>query len=414
MRKIKMLNAFRPHATLAGLLVAGLFLLSLTMACGGSGVSIGIGASATIISPQDGSIYYQDENNPRTIALSGTARNDLDGVLTGGSLVWTSTLDGQIGTGTAVQFEAPSYGTHIIRLTATGSRGTTATASITITVLGSAIPVSTILNPIAGRTYDSNVSIFFSGYAFDAQEGTLRGASLIWRSDREGYIGAGESFTRRLQTIGEHQITLYATNQQDRIGLASVDIKVGSLTELYDLYIIAPVNGRIFQRNEPVQLSGFARNDLDGVLTGDALRWSSDRDGFIGTGQAVAFPNPSIGRHTITLTAIDSRSVAVKTEITIDITGNNAPVATINDPLADWNYLVGDTIIFNGSGFDLEDGNLTGNSLVWISNLQGELGTGRYFVRDDLMPGIHLITLTAIDSEGATGTATRAITVRRP
>ncbi len=405
----------RNHISLKGLIVTGMVLmLSGLMACGGDGISIGIGASTTIISPEDGSIYYQDENNPATISLSGTARNDLDGVLTGGSLVWTSNLDGQIGTGTAVAFENPSAGTHIIRLTATGSRGTTATAAITITVVSSLAPIPAILSPVDGHTYQQQSPIFFMGNAFDAQEGYLKGSALMWRSDLEGYIGVGESFSRQLNQRGQHQLTLYATNRQGRTGLATIHITVGNLADIFDLYIIAPVDGRIFQRNQPVQLAGFARNEQDGPLTGDALQWSSDRDGMIGTGESLTFDAPSMGRHTITLTAIDSRGVAVSTQITIEVVGNNAPEARIMDPAAGQVYQVGDTIIFNGSAFDLEDGNLTGNSLVWISSRQGELGTGGFFMRDDLMPGEHLITLTAIDSDGATGTVSRTIAVNTP
>ncbi len=83
---------------------------------------------------------------------------------------------------------------------------------------------------------------------------------------------------------------------------------------------------------------------------------------------------------------------------------NNPPTADISSPSGGSEYDVGDTIIFSGTGDDPEDGSLTGGSLVWTSNRDGQIGTGTYFTRDNLSVGIHTITLTATDSEGATGT----------
>ena len=64
---------------------------------------------------------------------------------------------------------------------------------------------------------------------------------------------------------------------------------------------------------------------------------------------------------------------------------------------------MGNTVVFDGSGTDTEDGNLTGASLVWTSSIDGEIGTGSYFTINILSEGTHIITLTATDSQGATG-----------
>jgi predicted outer membrane repeat protein len=49
--------------------------------------------------------------------------------------------------------------------------------------------------------------------------------------------------------------------------------------------------------------------------------------------------------------------------------------------------------------------------LAWRSDIDGPVGTGVAFASDALSEGIHQITLTAIDSEGATGTAGVTITI---
>ena len=86
--------------------------------------------TATITSPSDNSSYNQGD----TITFSGTGSDPEDGTLTGGSLVWTSSLDGQIGTGTSFTATSLSVGAHTITLTATDSDGATGGDTVTITV----------------------------------------------------------------------------------------------------------------------------------------------------------------------------------------------------------------------------------------------------------------------------------------
>jgi hypothetical protein len=90
---------------------------------------------------------------------------------------------------------------------------------------------------------------------------------------------------------------------------------------------------------------------------------------------------------------------------------NDPPTADISSPSDGSDYDEGDTIIFSGTGDDPEDGSLTGGSLVWTSNRDGQIGTGTYFTRDNLSVGTHTITLTAADSQGATGSDSINISV---
>lgn len=84
--------------------------------------------------------------------------------------------------------------------------------------------------------------------------------------------------------------------------------------------------------------------------------------------------------------------------------GNTAPVVAISAPANGTSVVQGTPVTFTGSASDLEDGNLSG-SLVWVSSLQGQIGTGASFTRSDLVVGTHQITASATDSGNLVGSA---------
>ena len=84
----------------------------------------------TITNPGDGSVFEKWDE----IAFAGSAVDDEDGVLTGASLVWRSSLDGAIGTGGSFAYSDLSVGDHAIRLSATDSDQATGADTISVTI----------------------------------------------------------------------------------------------------------------------------------------------------------------------------------------------------------------------------------------------------------------------------------------
>jgi serine protease len=89
--------------------------------------------------------------------------------------------------------------------------------------------------------------------------------------------------------------------------------------------------------------------------------------------------------------------------------GNTAPTVTISSPANNATFDSGTSISFSGSASDVEDGNLTA-SLVWISNLDGEIGTGGSFSAE-LSNGTHTITASVTDSGGLAGSGSITVVV---
>lgn len=82
---------------------------------------------------------------------------------------------------------------------------------------------------------------------------------------------------------------------------------------------------------------------------------------------------------------------------------NRAPDVSITRPAEGSSFQEGETVVFEGSAVDPEQGSLTGSALVWSSDLDGRLGTGTRVETSALSAGDHTVTLEATDAEGATG-----------
>lgn len=90
---------------------------------------------------------------------------------------------------------------------------------------------------------------------------------------------------------------------------------------------------------------------------------------------------------------------------------NDPPSVSITSPDDGATFDAGADVTLEGSASDPEDGSLTGSSLAWSSDVDGDLGTGTSVTVSDLSEGAHEITLEATDSEGATASSSVSITV---
>jgi hypothetical protein len=85
--------------------------------------------------------------------------------------------------------------------------------------------------------------------------------------------------------------------------------------------------------------------------------------------------------------------------------GTKAPLTYIILPEKDTTVPPDIPIFLQGFADDLEDGKLVDSDLQWLSDQDGDLGTGETIIAT-LTPGQHLITLLATDSEGNISTNT--------
>ncbi|MFY1110640.1 MAG: metallophosphoesterase [Methanosarcinaceae archaeon] len=87
-------------------------------------------------------------------------------------------------------------------------------------------PTAAIIFPKPGSIYNESEVIEFNGTGRDPEDGILTNFSLVWYSDVNGVIGAGERFSTANLSTGMHMITLMVNDSVDLVDTESVRINV--------------------------------------------------------------------------------------------------------------------------------------------------------------------------------------------
>ncbi len=280
------------------------------------------------------------------------------------------------------------------------------------TITSNNIPVAQIDSPAASSIYSLSNSVTFTGSATDVEDLTLAGNSLVWTSSIDGTIGNGSSFTTSSLSAGTHEITLTATDSKKSADSTTVSIVVNPANNTLPVAnITSPSTGITYNHNNYIEFTGTGYDTEDAWLSGVSLVWHSNKDGQMGTGNTITTNSLSGGTHIISLTVTDSAKTSNTATISLTVL-NTPPTAKINYPSDGISFSVGDSIPFDGSGTDSEDGNLTANSLIWTADNYGIIGFGTNISIDFLPAGTDIIiNLKAVDSGSLVDSDSITITI---
>jgi len=321
-------------------------------------------------------------------------------------IVWRSDRAGQIGIGATIRTGLATQGAHIITCTAADDAGGQGSATVNIEVVGNRAPQVSIERPRDGDYFGSNQTIDFRGAATDAEDGALSGSALVWTSSVTGQFGLGGQVSTALP-LGDHVVTLRATDSAGAVGEAQITIHVVSNLPPR-CTINDPNNGANFVAGDSIAFNGSCTDVESGAVT-QGLRWTSSLDGQLGLGATVQTVLPTLGQHTIQLCAPDPVDANLIGCASIDITiqrVNRPPVVTIDSVSQNSStaqpFGAGVAIALAATASDPDGDALT---LSWVDSIEGPIGSAASATLAVPLVGRHRVVLTATDTVGATASA---------
>jgi len=266
----------------------------------------------TIITPGEGSTY----SRAQTISFTGEATDAVDGNISY-KIVWTSSLDGALGTGATVTRANMTLGTHTITASVTDNNGNTISRTVVMIVVDGQPPSVWIDAPINGQTFKVGDTITFSGGASDPADGNI-GGSIVWYSDISGIIGGGTSFSISTLPAGVHTITARVVDSEGLVATAVIGIIVKANT-VPVVEITSPIDQGIYDYQSNINFGGTATDVEDGDISYKLIWYSSAVTGTLGAGAFFSYASLPLGVQTITAQAFDAGGMLGSDSVQINV-----------------------------------------------------------------------------------------------
>ncbi len=308
----------------------------LPLACTDTKVAVyNTAPTATITDPADGTAYAGgDLIEFRGLVLDG--QEDAPEL----TVLWTSSLDGEIGSSEAdidglVFFPTTDLtaGLHAITLSAIDEEGKIGEETITVDVgtgsTASGEPTLILVGPLEGEVYTFSETVTVVATASDVEQSAdTLSASII--SSRDGTLWTGTPASNGAITesfsglgVGPHNIAVTIQDADGNLVSESVNIEIAE-DGAPDVSIISPAASSSWWTDEQITFEGLVGDDLSDPM--DLLvEWESSLDGLLYSG----FPDSSgftafgaylsEGLHVISLTAIDEDLNSTSTSQTVTI-----------------------------------------------------------------------------------------------
>src|SRR6185295_19454817 len=311
------------------------------------------------------------------VTFTATATDDLGGNIASG-ISWESNIDGFIGSGGSFTTSTLSAGTHTITATVDDTGGLIDSKTVTVTVTA---PFAAF-TAVADAYTDSGVPTTNFGTA-----GTLQGdASPIRRIYlRFNVTGVTSSITRavvRLQTTAASD-----ADSPDGGTIHTVSNTTWGETTITDANAPA-IDGAALASAGAVVASQTVDLDVTPAITGNG---------------SYNFGITSANSNIVKYASREAATGKPQLVLNLAAVASGRPTVTITAPANGATLPNGVSSTFTATATDPQDGNVAA-SLVWQSNVDGQIGTGPTISRT-LSQGVHQITARATDIDGNSAVA---------
>ena len=186
--------------------------------------------------------------------------------------------------------------------------------------------------------------VHLSATSSDLEDGASC-CDITWTSDKDGFLGKGKALDFTFTTPGTRIVTATA---KDSGGVSRSD----AITLIADngapsVKIITPKPNQQLTINLSVVLDGEGSdpNEIGFLLPCSSLNWTSDKDGFLGTGCTPTVKFSTTGTRVITLTGKDSQQATATAKVTINVVNppvSGPPIVNILNPVNNQVFNKGD------------------------------------------------------------------------
>ena len=293
--------------------------------------------SVSLISPEDGSVYYSNQEVIFSASVSDPEdeAQDLE-------ISWTSSLDGDLGIDDQATTEGEvfgagtlSEGTHQIEILVTDSQGNESSdASIVEVLPPNTAPFCGIDAPIDNSIFLQGETIVFEATVSDTE--TLASELIIeFRSDKDGVLASPvpdssghTSFSSNQMSPNLHTLTLRVTDDGELSCTESINLSIEGVPQIL---IDSPIQADVYNEGDTIDFSATV-NDADTLSSDLRVVWSSSVDGLLRDSNADINGNSdfqsavlSVGAHVLSVMATDPEEHSSTEQIDIRI--NDLPEA---------------------------------------------------------------------------------------
>jgi hypothetical protein len=181
-------------------------------------------------------------------------------------------------------------------------------------------PTIRITQPADGSTFGSDETVTYRGVVTDPYDANL-GDSASWSVDGVPVGTGADGFQYRIPTQGVHTVTLSATNSAGASASDSINVTIGPPTGKPSVKITKPPDGSGWASGQDIEFSATADTQGGATISSSGYSWSSDLDGFLGTGQTIHHSLSASGYHHITVTVTDSFGRSSSDTIIVSVGG---------------------------------------------------------------------------------------------
>ena len=284
-------------------------------------------------------------------------------------------------------------------------------------------PIVTIQTIYPSPAAQGEDTITFRGSAVDNDEDGASITQYVWRSNLDGVLSTQDAFTLPAVDLsaGTHTIYLKARDDEGEWSaeiarILNISGAQGSAPEAS--FAVDPSSG---DTTTVFNLDASGCHDNEDAVGALEVRWDWEDDGAYDTGwsttKTITHTYTVADNYTIRLEVRDTDGMAdtATGQVTVNPAGSSPPTASISFIYPNPAVQGQDTIYFNGSGQDTDQGGAYITAYTWNSSSDGQLSTQEDFTvqASELSAGAHTIAFKVQDDEGEwSQDVTRTLTVQ--